>query len=176
MNNIKNIVLFTLLAMYSFASAQTNTDTPDALYRNFSKAYAELNSEQLVQLYTTDANIINLYRQQPPGSYTGQAEIAVFYRDYFQTVARHNQKMELSFKIVQRKTTGEHSITDCGYFALQITEDGKTVSTLYGKFCTQLQQEKDHWEFKTDAATDATAQEYEQASTVSINHKSVSKG
>ena len=175
MRTIKNTVIGIFLAVCSSSFAQSNSDAPNALYRNFSKAYAELNSEQITQLYTADADIINLYSQQPPGSYIGQTEIAAFYRDYFQTVARHNQQMRLSFKIVKRKVTGEHALTDYGYFALQIIESGKTVSTLYGKFCTQLLQEKGLWKFKTDAATDVAMQEYEQASATILNTESTSK-
>lgn len=155
---------FIILGLFvqGLAYSQTSASQPDELYQAFVQAYADLNVDNITRLYAENATIINLYDDQLPASISGQKAIRDFYQQYFKSVANNQQKMKLTFKVVQRDTQ-TNTINDCGYFLLEISKVGQPTTTLYGRFCTQLQYVNHRWQFSTDAATHATITEYETA-------------
>ena len=154
---------FLLLLVFQLRTyAQTASDRPDKLYLEFVQAYHELNVAKITKLYTQDAAIINLYDQQLPGSFNGQTAIKTFYEQYFKSVADNGQQMQLTFKITERRQS-KNSIVDLGYFLLEVTATDKPATILYGRFYTQLVYQDQQWRFKTDAATNAGASEYQNA-------------
>lgn len=158
------------LVFQSWLYAQAESANPDQLYKEFAQAYKELNVDKITKLYTHNADIINLYDGQLPGSFKGQQEIKAFYTQYFKSVANNQQQMELIFKINERKQSAE-SIVDHGYFFLEITGVNQPATALYGRFCTQLIYEEQQWKFKTDAATNAKAEEFENAKIITVSSR-----
>ncbi|MDI9256755.1 nuclear transport factor 2 family protein [Flavobacterium sedimenticola] len=167
---MRNTLLFLAVLLSSLVVAQSNLSSADELYRDFSRAYAELQPEQIAKLYTVDAHIINLYDNQPTSAVTGQKAIRAFYEHYFQSVTQNQQQLRLSFKMAKRHQDEFNTITDYGCFLLEIVQKDTVVGTLYGRFCTRLRYENNRWLLQTDAATTATKSEYELSSGAVITY------
>lgn len=148
-----------IIIVHALVFSQKTKTNPDILYQKFSKAYEQLNFVDISKLYSNNAEIINLYDEQLPNSYKGQEGIKAFYKNYFETVIRQNQRMRLTFKIVERKLS-KNTLFDYGYFLLEITPQYQAPIKFFGKFYTCLVNKNCEWKFKTDTATNATEQEY----------------
>lgn len=161
-----------LLLLLSIISAckcfgQQNANNPDLLYEQFTKAYDELSADKLSSLYMANAEVLNLYDGDNSNSMKGQPAIKKYYEDFFSLFTPNNQKLLLTFKIVDRKKSGEN-ILDNGFYRLEIVTPNKPSSFSYGKFSTVLEEQNGSWKFKTDATTNTEFVEYENAALKTI--------
>jgi pimeloyl-ACP methyl ester carboxylesterase len=156
-------ILFVLLIIFSSKCfGQQIEQSPDLLYENFTKTYHELNSEELANLYIDKAEVLNLYDADNSNSMKGQREIKKYYESFFTSFKEKNQKLLLTFKIVDRKKVGEN-VLDNGFYRLEIITLNKPSIFSFGKFSTVLELQNGAWKFKTDATTNTEFIEYENA-------------
>lgn len=92
-----------------------------------------------------------------------QASIEKYYERFFQAIKDENQKLRLTFKVVDRQKVGD-LILDNGFYQLEVLSSGGSGQSSYGKFSTVLMVEDGVWKFKTDATTNTELGEYEGAS------------
>lgn len=156
-------LLFILFIIFSCKCfGQQNDNNPDFLYENFTKAYDELSSEKLANLYVDKAEVLNLYDADNSNSMKGQSEVKKYYANFFQSFKTNNQKLLLTFKVIDRKKVGDN-ILDNGFYRLEIITLNKPSFFSYGKFSTVLELQDKTWKFKTDATTNTDFIEYENA-------------
>ncbi len=165
----KNMKLSFILLLLSttFSFGQQTEPNADFLYENFTKAYDELSAEKLADLYTYNAEALNLYDGGSPNSIKGQQEIKKYYTKFFQSVKENNQILSLTFKIIDRNKIGDN-ILDNGFYQLEIITPNKPSSFSFGKFSTVLEVQNKEWKFKTDATTNTDFIEYENAGNKTI--------
>lgn len=161
------LVFILLFLSTSFCFGQQKEPNADLLYENFTKAYDELSAEKLANLYINNAEILNLYDRSKPNSMKGQIEVQKYYANFFQSIKTNNQKLLLTFKIIDRRKI-EDNILDNGFYRLEIITPNKPSSYGFGKFSTVLEQQNDVWKFKTDATTNTDFIEYENSVTKTI--------
>jgi pimeloyl-ACP methyl ester carboxylesterase len=155
-------LLFTLLTFSGFAQ-----QNPDSLYLNFTKAYSDLADEKIANLYTEQAEMLNLYDGENSNSAKGEVEIRKYFQNFFQRFKAANQQLQLTFKIIDRKKSGEN-ILDNGFYRLEILTPNKPSFFTFGKFSTILEWKNNTWKFKTDATTNTDFIEYENANVNTI--------
>ncbi|MBK8635164.1 MAG: hypothetical protein IPN72_16990 [Saprospiraceae bacterium] len=157
-------IVYLFLAFFSIQGlCQSTVPDPDDLYLNFVKAYDVLSAEKLANLYIKDAEALNLYDHSPSNSMKGRASIEKYYERFFQAIKDENQKLRLTFKVVDRQKVGD-LILDNGFYQLEVLSSGGSGQSSYGKFSTVLMVEDGVWKFKTDATTNTDLGEYEGAS------------
>jgi pimeloyl-ACP methyl ester carboxylesterase len=156
------LILLTLFILSTNCFGQQKEPSPDTLYSNFVKAYDELNAEHLTNLYTDNAEALNLYDNSNSNSLKGKQEIKEYYERFFQSIKNQNQKLVLTFKIVSRRKVNENFL-DNGFYRLEIVSPNKPSIFSYGKFSTILELHNNYWQFKTDATTNTEFNEYENA-------------
>lgn len=149
------ILLFTTLGI-------TQQRDPNLTYKLFTEAYDSLDAESLANLYSANAELLNLYDGSMPNSRIGRAEIFKYYSNFFENIRSQNQKLYLSFKIQKRDTVG-NKILDNGFYKLEVLTPNKPSQFGFGKFSTILQYEDNSWKFKTDATTNVDFIEYENS-------------
>lgn len=161
------LLLFAIISTPSFSQ-----ENPDSLYHNFTKAYDELSASKIANLYTENAETLNLYDGSKPNSCKGHAQIEQYFDRFFKNTAAKNQTLRLTFKIADRKKQGDY-ILDNGFYRLEVAEIKKPSFFLFGKFSTVLAIENKQWKFKTDATTNTDFIEYENAivSTIPIREE-----
>lgn len=143
-------------------SGQQSEANPDLLYENFTKTYDELNAEKITELYTDNAEVLNLYDGGNPNSIKGQQEIKKYFADFFQHCKKNNQKLLLTFKIIDRKKIGD-DILDNGFYQLEFITPNQPSIFSFGKFSTVLKLVNGEWKFKTDATSNTEFMDYENA-------------
>lgn len=122
----------------------------DAVYAQFSKAYASLDVELVTNLYTENAAYL------APGSniQNGRAEIKAGFKSFFDWVKKNGQTMTISFQIFQRRVDKKIGY-DVGIYTIRQYKDGKEVSTGQGKFVVVAVKDKDgKWRFQVDGYSD----------------------
>lgn len=155
-------LLVILLLSTSFCFGQQSEPKIDLLYENFAKAYFELNSETIANLYIDNAELLNLYDGENSNSIKGQSDVKKYYSNYFQTFNSNNQKLLLTFKLINRKKVGEN-ILDNGFYKLEIITPNKPSQFTFGKFSTVLEFKNGSWRLKTDATTNTDFIDYENS-------------
>jgi pimeloyl-ACP methyl ester carboxylesterase len=160
-------LIFILSIISITCGAQTIDENPDALYYKFTKAYDELNSIKLANLYIEDAEVLNLYDHSKPNSMKGRIEIENYFAKFFKSIQDNNQRIQLTFKIENRSKV-DNIILDNGYYFLQTIRPNLPSYFSYGKFSTVLEIEDGMWKFKTDATTNTDFIVYENASVKTI--------
>ncbi len=173
------ILIFLNVIFYKKIFSQNNTNilfqdkSINQLYENFSKSYTTLDTQQIANCYANEAWVINLYTNGKPNLLQGKENIRKYYKDFFDGIQKNNQKLRLTFKVVERKknNTPKTNIADAGYYKLEVLENNIVVQTGYGKFATVLHLKKKRWIFETDATSDAKATEFEEVNGVTIPEK-----
>lgn len=155
-----SLFLFILLTSYCFG--QKAEQSPDLLYEKFARGYDELNAENIAKLYTNNAEFLNLYDKEPPNSVKGQNEIRKYFQTLFQTYKAVNKKIQITFKITDRKKVDE-TILDNGFYRIGVLTENKPIFYYYGKFSTVLEFNDNVWKFRTDASNNTDFEEYENA-------------
>lgn len=160
--------LFPFLLTATLALGQAPTEpNPNALYEQFAAAYDELNADHLANLYTLEAETLNLYDRSTPNSIKGRQGIKKYYVAFFQALKNNQQQLALTFKITSRSRAGDY-LLDNGFYQLEIITPNGPSSFSFGKFSTVLERQDGAWKFKTDATTNADFLEYENANATTI--------
>ncbi len=156
------LTFFLLMLLTSPCFAQQTEQSPDLLYEKFSKGYDELNAEHIAKLYTSKAELLNLYDKENPNSVKGQDEIQKYFQTFFQTYKAANKKVQITFKIINRNKV-DGIILDNGFYRIGILTENKPTFYYYGKFSTVLEFNDNIWKFRTDASNNTDFEEYENA-------------
>ena len=152
-----------LLLLFPLTSgAQVATDGPDSLYAAFSEAYARLDSHAIAERYTEDAVLLNLYDGSAPNSLSGREAIGAYFTAFFRQIAANGQRMELTFRVTDRRAVDDYYL-DNGYYRLAYHREGREPIETYGKFSTVVVPSATGYRFRTDATTNAAAEEYRAA-------------
>lgn len=118
----------------------------DAVYAKFSKAYRELDHELVGGLYSTDAS----YLVPDQNILIGRDKITPTFKSFFDYVRERKGRMEISFKIVQRRVSGDMAY-DVGIYTLTQYDAAGKGSTGQGKFVVVAVREKSgEWRFQVD--------------------------
>lgn len=147
---------------------QTQEPNPDRLYEDFSQAYHDMNAELINQLYTQDAVLLNLYDASHPSSIHGNEEIANFFSEMFNRIEKNGEKLELTFKIIDRKKIKD-TILDNGFYILTVHGPDRAKRTSYGKLSTILKLGEKGWKFTVDANSNTDESEYRNAEGTEIS-------
>ena len=151
--------LLQALVLFSFVG---NAQNPDELYHQFSKAYENLDAQLIANLYSKDADLINLYQNGIPNSFKGRKAILQFFEEFFALAKMDKRALKIRFKIVERRQVG-NSILDNGFYHVAVSGPNEKVSESYGKISAVLQKENAEWKFRTDANASASPDAFEQA-------------
>lgn len=152
-------LLGVLVMSVLFVTVGVAQAAPDSVYAQFSRAYHDLDAKAVTRLYTNNAVVSNLYRHDAPSTFVGSAEISAYFESFFRQFIPRNQRLELEFKVSQRRKIGTECF-DNGYYRLTILKDKEPIQILYGKFATVLIQENGKWKFRSDATSDAEPDEF----------------
>ena len=118
----------------------------DGIYLQFVEGYRTLKPELVSDLYTDDA----LYLAPGGEIDRGHARIAQIFRESFDKVRRDGAKLDLTFRIVQRRLAGDMAY-DVGEYTYTRTVAGKAPVTARGKFVVVALKGKDRkWKFQVD--------------------------
>lgn len=159
------LLVFALLLALA-AHGQQIANTPDSIYEDFSKAYAEGDVTILEKLYVEDAVLLNLYDDSNPNSIQGNTTIQNYFSKFFKQVEKNGQTTRLVFKIMDRQNLGD-TILDNGFYELTYTAADSSEIKSYGKLSTVLVLDQGLWKFKVDANTNTDEAEYKAATSTS---------
>lgn len=121
----------------------------DAVYSKFSKSYRELDHELVGGLYSADAS----YLVPDQNILIGRDKITPTFKSFFDYVRERKGRMEISFRIVQRRISGDLGY-DVGIYTLtQYDSEGKATSG-QGKFVVVAVKDGDQWRFQVDGYSD----------------------
>lgn len=154
--------IFFLVVINGFSQNEIKEPDPDILYKKFTEAYDELDADSISELYTHNASILNLYDSKNPNSINGTDNIKNYFRNFFNYFKKNNRKLQLTFKIINRKKR-DNTFLDNGYYRLEILTTDKSNPVIFGKFSTVIVLENEKWKFSIDASTDSDFMEYENA-------------
>jgi pimeloyl-ACP methyl ester carboxylesterase len=154
------VLALALLASNCFC--QSTEQSPDLLYAKFAKGYDESNAENIAKLYTSNAELLNLYDRENPNSVKGQGEIQKYFQNFIQTYKALNKKIQITFKITTRNKV-DGNFLDNGFYRIGILTENKPTFYYYGKFSTVLEFNDNTWKFRTDASNNTDFEEYENA-------------
>lgn len=164
---MKTVWLRHALGLYLFlwviqGYTQTVEHNPNQVYENFAQAYLEMDADGIDRLYTKDAALLNLYDSSNPNSIRGNEEIENFFSGMFARFGKNGQKLELTFKIIDRNRIDD-TILDNGFYTLTIHGSDQTKTVSYGKLSAILKLEKEGWKFMIDANSNTDESEYHNA-------------
>lgn len=159
------LLALVLLTLNGFC--RSTEQSPDLLYAKFANGYDELNAETIAKLYTSNAELLNLYDRENPNSVKGQDEIQKYFQNFFQTYKALNKKVQITFKIINRNKVDEN-VLDNGFYRIGILTENKPTFYYYGKFSTVLEFNGNTWKFRTDASNNTDFEEYENATSKTI--------
>jgi pimeloyl-ACP methyl ester carboxylesterase/ketosteroid isomerase-like protein len=141
---------------------QQTEQSPDMLYEKFAKGYDESNAQTIADLYTNEAELLNLYDKENPNSVKGKDDIKKYFQNFFQPYKAVNKKIQITFKITDRKKI-DATVLDNGFYRIEIITPGKPSFFYFGKFSTILEFNDSTWKFRTDASNNTDFEEYENA-------------
>lgn len=154
-------LLTLVLSLASIAVAQTKTGDLsldsgvkphagiDAVYGNFSRAYRELDHSLVGGLYAVDA----AYLVPNEDVMTGRDKVTASFKSFFDYVKERKGRLEIKFRILQRRVSGDLAY-DVGIYTLtQFDAEGKST-TGQGKFVVVAVKEKNEWQFQVDGYSD----------------------
>ena len=161
---VAKIILFIVLLSCSgfvFGQAKDLTLDPgvkahagiDAIYAKFSRAYRELDHELVGGLYSADASYL------VPGQniLIGRDKITPTFKNFFDDVRDRKGKLEISFRILQRRVSGDLAY-DVGIYTLSSYDDAGKGNTGQGKFVAVALKNQDEWRFQADGYSDLPKQ------------------
>ncbi len=118
----------------------------DAIYKNFSESYRNLDVEKVVNLCAENAAYL------PPDNdiLQGREAIRPTFQSFFDYVRKEGQTMTIYFQIFQRKVDRNLGY-DVGIYTIRQYKDGKETGVGKGKFVVVAVKEKDgKWRFQVD--------------------------
>lgn len=126
----------------------------DAVYGKFSEGYLKLDPKLVGGLYTQSASYL------VPGQNikNGRGSIEADFASFFDSVRKDNGKLDISFRITQRKVDRTLAY-DVGIYTLTSTDAKGKSSIGRGKFVVVAVKEKgDIWRFQVDGYSDLPAE------------------
>jgi uncharacterized protein (TIGR02246 family) len=162
----RSLLLCTSLLALLLAGCATHAQPPtpsddeaiDAVYKQFSKAYDQMDPEMVVALYTDDA----YYLPGGDGAILhGPDALGQSFAFLAQTKENGGQ-LAISFRSVDRAIEGNMAY-DVGYYRLTSQRPDGTEGVSVGKFTTVLLKGDDgHWRFQVDAFSNAPAEAFDE--------------
>jgi len=153
-----------LLVMTGWATRTDTTPPPDddaaidAVYEHFSQAYAALDMQMVLDLYTDDAYHMIGTAQR---ILQGKEELALAYSLLERTKEKGGQ-LAIEFRIVDRKIEGDMAY-DVGYYKLTTTRPDGESRDEASKFLTVLKKQADgSWRFVVDSQSQAMMPAFEK--------------
>jgi ketosteroid isomerase-like protein len=121
----------------------------DDVYKRFSKAYRDLDPSAVGAIYSKSA----AYLVPGDNIIIGSDPILKSFTDFFTTVQGRNEKIAISFRIVQRKVEGSMAY-DVGIYTLRTFKENVEKGSGQGKFVVVALREGDVWRFQVDGYSD----------------------
>lgn len=121
----------------------------DAVYAKFSRAYRELDHELVGGLYSMDAS----YLVPDQNILIGRDKITPTFKSFFNYIRERKGRMEISFRIVQRRVSGDIGYDVGIYILTQFDAAGKS-NTGQGKFVVVAVKDGNQWSFQVDGYSD----------------------
>ena len=121
----------------------------DAVYAKFSRAYRELDHELVGGLYSPNAS----YLVPDQNILIGRDKITLTFKSFFDQVRSQNGKLEINFRIVQRRVAGDLGY-DVGVYTLTQTDSAGKKGTGQGKFVVVAVKDGGQWRFQVDGYSD----------------------
>lgn len=140
---------------------QSNIQSIDEVYEQFSDAYEHLDASLIEPLYAEDAH----YLVSDPGAgiKTGRDAIIRSFRQHFSGARSRGLKLRITFKIIHREMEGSFAY-DVGYYKYESIAEEGTPSAFAGKFVTILRKDSEgNWQFVVDAYSDTPVASFDQA-------------
>ena len=152
----KIVIFLVLLSSTSLVFGQSSKDLTldsgvkphaglDAVYAKFSRAYRELDHELVGGLYSTDAS----YLVPDQDILIGRDKITPTFKSFFDYVRDRKGRMEISFRIVQRRVSGDLGY-DVGIYTLTQFDGSGKGNSGQGKFVVVAVKDGDQWRFQVD--------------------------
>lgn len=132
----------------NITEVKVDEDLINSIYDRFSIAYTDLNAELVNNLYEENAIYLN------PGDpiQFGRSAFISSFQDMFASSKADSTKLNIQFRILDRKIVSAEQVIDIGYFRLERKKDTITNGTNVGKFITILHKQPDgSWKFIADA-------------------------
>ena len=123
----------------------------DESYERFSAAYATLDAERVIQLYTEDALML------PPGGeiLRGRAAIRGRYAKGFDADRERGHTRRITFELVDRVVAGEWR-SDYGYYTIIMRSPEGHEERSRGKFAKLWRRDRDGvWRIRSDSYSPA---------------------
>lgn len=164
--------LFCCLAVIAFLgvrgfSQSDNKENANDIYKKFAEAYSKLDAGAAASLYVSDALLIYLYENSQPSSIVGRENIKKSFADLFQNISLKKSRLNISFKIADRKNVSDE-IFDNGFYQLEIITVNNEKSLYFGKFSAVLTYLDGQWKFKADTSASAKFEEFENIDSLTI--------
>lgn len=121
----------------------------DAVYAKFSRAYRELDLDLVGGLYSTDAS----YLIPDQKVLIGREKITPTFKSFFDYVRDRKGRLEISFRILQRRVSGDLGY-DVGIYTLTNYDGAGKGTTGQGKFVVVAVKDGDQWRFQVDGYSD----------------------
>lgn len=130
----------------------------DAVYERFSQAYAELDVQMVLDLYTDDAYYLIGTAQR---ILQGKEELALAF-SLLERTKEKNGRLAIEFRIVDRQIIGDLAY-DIGYYKLTTTRTDGESREKAAKFVTVLKKQADgSWRFQVDSYSEAMVPAFER--------------
>ncbi|HEY0458756.1 MAG TPA: DUF4440 domain-containing protein [Pyrinomonadaceae bacterium] len=118
----------------------------DEVYRRFSDGYRKLDADSVAVLYTESA----AYLVPDNDAQFGRQKILENFKSFFDYVRMRNEKVQISFRILQRQVDKDMAY-DVGIFILTSINSKGESHTGRGKFVVVARREKDDvWRLQVD--------------------------
>jgi len=148
-------------------SQSDNKENANDIYKKFAEAYSKLDAGAAASLYVSDALLIYLYENSQPSSIVGRENIKKSFADLFQNISLKKSRLNISFKIADRKNVSDE-IFDNGFYQLEIITVNNEKSLYFGKFSAVLTHLDGQWKFKADTSASAKFEEFENIDSLTI--------
>lgn len=163
--NLVKILVWILLPISTVAAQQAEKELVlekavaphakiDDVYRRFSEAYKKLDFEAVTNLYTDDA-----FYLAPGGDVKrGRENVRAVFSGYFNSVKNTGGSLAISFRILDRRVSGDLAY-DVGIYSLTQKAASGETSIGRGKFVVVARQIKSGvWRFQVDTYNDLPKQ------------------
>ncbi len=121
----------------------------DNVYGEFSRAYRELDHTLVGGLYSVDA----AYLVPNEAVMTGRDKVTASFKSFFDSVRDGKGRLEISFRILQRRVSGNLAY-DVGIYTLTNFDSAGKGGTGQGKFVVVAVKDKNQWRFQVDGYSD----------------------
>ncbi|TKB50220.1 hypothetical protein FCL40_03400 [Ferrimonas sediminicola] len=145
------LVLALVLALPALA-ADINEEI-NRVYGHISQAYNDLDTERLVQFYSSGACVISASKEE--GLLSGRDQIAKGFGHWFKKIKKRGAELKVHYRVVNRLVS-DGTVTDAGYYLVVYTPDRSTeqpASEFVGKFIMSFQRDDtNQWRIISDSA------------------------